>query len=107
MKEPSELLITGQKGYATNQPTYNAILLGKDFREDEAELVITHETLHIVIFELEDIYAYNTFDKAVVLYTQEFGENIEGFSEDECLMGITKSQRKREDFRKSVSTFSF
>lgn len=95
MKEPCELFITGQKGYATNQPTYNTILLGKDFKEDEAELVITHETLHIVIFELEDIFAYNTLDKAVILYAQKFGENIEGFSEYECLKGVAKCQRKQ------------
>lgn len=106
MKEPSELLITNEKR-CTNQPVYNTILLGGNFKENEAELIITHETLHIVIFELEDIYAYNTFDKAVISYTQKFGENIEGFSEDECLKGIAKSQRKREDFRKSISTFSF
>lgn len=98
VKEPSELLITGQRGCATNQPTFNAILLGRDFKEDEAELIITHETLHIVILELEgDIFAYNTFDNAVVMFTQKFGENIEGFSQDECLKGNKPKHKKRGD----------
>jgi Zn-dependent peptidase ImmA (M78 family) len=94
MQEPYELLITGQKGYASNQPVYNLILLGKDFKEDEAELVITHEILHILISKL-DIFAYNTFDNAVISYTQKFRENIEGFNQDECLKGIAKCQRKK------------
>lgn len=58
----------------------NSIFLGRDFKEDEAELCLTHETLHIIIFELEGIMAYNYFDRIVRLYSKKFSENIEGFS---------------------------
>jgi len=97
MKEPSELLITNEKR-CTNQPVYNAILLGRNFKENEAELIITHETLHIVIFELEDIYTYNTFDNVVIPYTRKFGECIEGFGRDECLKGVVKTSKKKRRF---------
>jgi hypothetical protein len=84
VKEPSELIITGQKGYASTNPVLNLIFLGRDFKEDEAELCLTHETLHIVVFELEGMMAYNLFDRIVIFYSMEFGENIEGFNKSEC-----------------------
>lgn len=84
MKEPFELIITGRKGYARSNPMLNLIFLGRDFKEDEAELCLTHETLHIIVFELEGMMAYNLLDRIVRLYSKKFGENIEGFSKSEC-----------------------
>lgn len=80
MEEPSRLIINGQKGYASSNPILNVIYLGRDFKEDEAELCLTHETLHIVICEVDGIMAYNLFDRVVILYSRRFRENLEGFS---------------------------
>jgi len=79
LKEQSELIIDGHRGMARSKPMLNVILLGREFKEDEAERCLTHETLHILVFELEGIFAYKELDKATRLFYGKFEEDIEGF----------------------------
>ena len=79
LKGSSELIMDGHKGMAKCNPMLNLIYLGRNFKEDEAEHCLTHETLHILVFELEGTFAYKDLDKATKLFYGKFGENIEGF----------------------------
>lgn len=61
-------------------PGERVIYLCKDFIEEEAELSLAHETIHIVLNDIGEIEASKRFDSALTRYKNRYNERIEDLS---------------------------